>query len=192
MRDLKSIGIMLGGIGAVTVLSILSQYAKSRSLAETMSRRAGLMGRALKAFEKSVSDYERTRGELKPHEDVFTGSEAERSKIWQELSAKGLSYDECKVRTNQRMADFYRRRETEFNKFGEASRREMDKAAEERFRKAEDRVSSAAKDISEVLRSATPEERKEMYQTYESLGKLPGNPPDRFTPWTLVRVYRGE
>jgi len=34
MRDLKSIGIMLGGIGAVTGLSILSQYAKSRSLAE--------------------------------------------------------------------------------------------------------------------------------------------------------------
>ncbi len=34
MQDLKSIGVMLGGIGAVTGLSILSQYAKSRSLAE--------------------------------------------------------------------------------------------------------------------------------------------------------------
>jgi hypothetical protein len=39
MRDLKSIGVMLGGIGAVTGLSILSQYAKSRSLAESDVKR---------------------------------------------------------------------------------------------------------------------------------------------------------
>lgn len=54
MRDLKSIGVMLGGIGAVTGLSILSQYASSRSLAEVVAE-SGFMPNESNADRKFAS-----------------------------------------------------------------------------------------------------------------------------------------